>query len=77
LSPIVSFPARWAINSTFTLPGLGVAEDVGYYRTFLLDEAMDMGIAPGECLEGSDVTMQAATAKEIAEPVLERYSKDV
>lgn len=72
LGPIVSFPARLAINNTFPLPGLDVAEDVGYYRTFSPDEAMDIGIVPGECLEGSDVTMQAATEKEIAEPVVRK-----
>lgn len=52
---VVSFLTHWAINTVFPPHGLRLADDADYYDTFTPVEAMRMGVAPRQALEGEDV----------------------
>ncbi|KAK7996026.1 hypothetical protein PG991_015493 [Apiospora marii] len=50
----VSFLVHWGINKLFPPPGLGEIDDVDYYGTFTPDEAVRLGVTPGDVLVGEE-----------------------
>jgi nucleobase:cation symporter-1, NCS1 family len=52
---VASFLVHWAINTAFPPPGLRVKDDVDCFGTFTPEEAMKLGVAPGDVVEGSEV----------------------
>lgn len=70
LGSVVSFLVHWGVNTLFPPAGLGVKDDVDYYGTFTAEEAMRLGMAPGDVIDGEDAMAGAAedTAKGIGEP---------
>lgn len=55
----VSFTVHYCLNGLFPPPGLGVIDEVDYYNTFTDDEALKLGVALLEPIEG-----QAASVRE-------------
>ncbi|KAK4541945.1 hypothetical protein LTR36_007309 [Oleoguttula mirabilis] len=65
---VISFLTHWAINTAFPPPGLGVADDTDYYGTFTPQEAMRLGVAPSQALDGVDTSVGDDFEKGTGEP---------
>lgn len=55
---------HFCINKVFPPPGLGIINEVDYYNTFTEDEALKLGVALPETIEGHSASIREELGKD-------------